>query len=129
MPDNPKPLIQEHLPSVKKNKKSRLPPNTEIGERLRLARGDRAATDIEALSGVSNTAIGKCEKGKQTPSLDLLAYYSHAEGIPMDLIVFGSAPIGDSLVALRMQCLALPPEQRIALAREILADLERPGEP
>jgi len=129
MSDAPKPLIQEHLPTIKKNKKSFMPPHTEIGERLRLARGKRTASEVAALSGVSDTAIGKCEKGQQSPSLDLLAYYSQVEKIPVDLLMFGAKPHGDDLISLRLQCLALPPEQRVALAREILADLERSDVP
>jgi transcriptional regulator with XRE-family HTH domain len=129
MSESLEPLIQEHLPKVKKNKKSCVPPYAEIGERLKLVRGNRSATEIEALSGVSDTAIGKCEKGQQSPSLELLAYYSLEENIPIDLIMFGFNPPGGSLLSLRIQCLALPLDQRVALAREILADLGQTDAP
>jgi transcriptional regulator with XRE-family HTH domain len=109
--------------SIKKN--SLPPPWEEIGQRFKLARGSRPVTDISALSGVSDSAIARCEKGQQAPSLELLAYYSLRENIPMELIVFSVRPSEDGMVALRLQGLALPPHQRVALARELIADLER----
>ena len=94
-----------------------------------MARGSRTVTEISKLSGVSDTAIAKSEKGLQTPSLELLAYYSRKENIPMESIIFGSrSPEGmmESMVALRLLGLALPPHERVILARELLADLEKP---
>lgn len=97
-----------------------------MAKRFREARGSRKGVEIEALSGISNTTIGKCENAQQTPSLELLAYYSLKEGIPMDRIVFGYSPQENNFAVLRLQCLELPPAERLALARELLADLGSP---
>jgi transcriptional regulator with XRE-family HTH domain len=129
MSEDLNPLIQEHLPEIERNKISHLPQYPEIGERFKIARGNRTAIEIEALSGVSNSIVGRCEKGQQSPNLELLAYYSRAENISTDLILLGANVAANNLVSLRIQCLALPQDQRIALARELLADLEQTDAP
>lgn len=128
MAESPVSLVREDLPPVKKVNKSLLPPNVEIGERLAIARGKRHSTVIEKLSGVSDTIIGKCEKGQQAPNLELLAYYETRESIPIGLILFGATTSEEGFSALRIRCLSLSDEQRHSLATELLASLKPPGD-
>ena len=121
MTESPIVVINQGLPPLTKNNKSLVPPHVEIGKRFRLARGARSVKEIERLSGISDTVIGKCEKGQQIPNLDLLAYYDQAENIPIGLILFGAKTTEDRLAALRIECLALPPDQRHALGLELLS--------
>jgi transcriptional regulator with XRE-family HTH domain len=130
MPELPEPLIGKVSQPVKKNEKSVLPTWLEMGKRLRIARGKRPASEIEELSGVSATAIGKCEKGQQILRLDLLAYYERKENIPISLILFGAKSTGeDPLTAIRIQCQSLTESQRHLLGLELISGLQIPDAP
>ena len=113
----------EELPEFSENPKSLLPSWVEIGKRFEIARGNRKTIDIQRLSGLSSSVISRSEKGEQAPNLGLLAFYSQVENIPADLILFGKTGSQDAEQALTMRVLALPVDQRMALASQILQSL------
>jgi len=61
-----------------------------IGEALRLIRvyHDLKQKDAAALLGISTSFLSEIEKGRKTPSLDLIKSYAEKFGIPASSILF-----------------------------------------
>jgi len=97
-----------------------LPTHEEIGKRFMAARGKRKVPEIVVLSGIADAIVRRCEKGEQTPNLELLSFYFKHDGISANWILYGSEP-KVSVEGLRIQAQGLTHDQRVALAASLLA--------
>jgi len=85
-----------------------------LNEALRLVRAyhDLSQTQLCSELGVSNSYLSEIESGKKTPSLDLLAKYSHKFNVPVSSLLFFSESLDENKVTDKM---------RVGVARQIVS--------
>lgn len=78
----------------------------KIGGRIRDARSHRKISQerLAELSGLSNTYIGRLERGEKTPSLDTLAVLAKCLKVsPVDLLIDLDTHLGKEVVKSRVK--------------------------
>jgi transcriptional regulator with XRE-family HTH domain len=73
---------------------------SEVGPRLRRARGERTLREVAELTGISTSTLSRLEAGLRKPTLELLLPLTQAYRVPLDELV-GAPEVGDPRVRLK----------------------------